>query len=109
MEENTSFKFELSKSAKIEYLNTAISKTYKILHLVEEEKDTGYSPKPYITGFLFELNAANDLYGGKLVSVIIKLKGVREEYKDLPFCKIKKQIFEIKKIINRLILEITEG
>lgn len=108
MEENKTPKFELSKSAKKEYLNTAISKTYKILHLIEEEKDTGYSPKPYITGFLFELNAANDLYDGKLVSIIIKLKGVREGYSDLPFSKIKKQIFEIKRIINHLLKELED-
>ena len=106
--QNETSKFELSKTAKREYLNTIINKTYKILHLIEEEKDTGYSPKPYITGFLFELNAANDLYDGKLVSVIIKLKGVREEYKDLPFSKVKKQIFEIKKIINHLLKDLED-
>lgn len=108
MEENTSMKFEISKSAKREYLNTAINKTYKVLHLVEEEKDTGYSPKPYITGFLFELNAANELFDGKLVSIIIKLKGIREGYSDLPFSKVKKQIFEIKKIINHLLKELED-
>lgn len=102
------FKFSLSNAAKKEYLNTIISKTYKVLHLIEEEKTTGYSPKPFITGFLFELNAANDLYDGKLVSIIIKLKGIREEYKDLPFDKIKKQIFEIKKTANYLLKELED-
>ena len=108
MDENLSPKFEISKSAKREYLNTAINKTYKVLHLVEEEKDTGYSPKPYITGFLFELNAANELFDGKLVSIIIKLKGIREGYSELEFSKVKKQIFEIKKIINHLLKELED-
>ena len=108
MDTNTNPKFEISKSAKREYLNTAINKTYKVLHLVEEEKDTGYSPKPYITGFLFELNAANELFDGKLVSIIIKLKGIREAYGELEFSKIKKQIFEIKKIINHLLKDLED-
>lgn len=108
MEEYTPPKFELSKTAKREYLNTAISKTYKVLHLIEEENDTGYSPKPYITGFLFELNAANDLFDGKLVSIIIKLKGIREEYSYLPFPKVKKQLFEIKRIINHMLKELED-
>jgi len=100
--------FSLSNSAKREYLNTAIGKTYKILHLIEEEKETGFSPKPFITGFLFELNAANDLYDGKLVSIIIKLKGIREGYNNLPFAEIKKQIFEIKKMANHLLKELED-
>ena len=95
--------FSLSNSAKREYLNTVISKAYKILHLIEEENITAYSPKPFITGVLFELNAANDLYDGKLVSIIIKLKGIREGYKDMPFSDIKKQIFEIKRMVNHLL------
>ena len=94
MDEDNNSTFSLSNSAKREYLNTVISKTYKILHLIEEEETTNFSPKPFLPGFLFELNAANDLYDGKLVSIIIKLKGVREGYKDMPFAKIKKQIFE---------------
>lgn len=98
--------FSLSNAAKREYLNTVISKAYKILHLVEEEKTTGFSPKPFITGFLFELNAANDLYDGKLVSIIIKVKGIREGYKDMPFSEIKKQIFEIKRMVNRFLKEL---
>ena len=101
-------KFSLSNSAKREYLNSAISKTYKILHLIEEEKTTGFSPKSFITGFLFELNAANDLYDGKLVSIIIKIKGIKEEYEKIPFSDIKKQVFEIKRIINRLLKELED-
>lgn len=98
--------FTLSNKSKIEYLNAIIGKTYKILHLIEEEKTTGYSPKPFITTFLFEVNAANDLFDGKLIQIIIKLKGIRESYKDMSFGDIKKQIFEIKRIVNHLLKEL---
>ena len=98
--------FVLSDKSKIEYLNAIIGKTYKILHLIEEEKTTGYSPKPFITTFLFEVNAANDLFDGKLIQIIIKLKGIRESYKDMPFGDIKKQIFEITRIVNHLLKEL---
>ena len=98
--------FVLSDKSKIEYLNAIIGKTYKILHLIEEEKTTGYSPKPFITTFLFEVNAANDLFDGKLIQIIIKLKSIRESYKDMPFGDIKKQIFEIKRIVNHLLKEL---
>ena len=98
--------FTLSNKSKTEYLNAIIGKTYKVLHLIEEEKTTGYSPKPFITTFLFEVNAANDLFDGKLIQIIIKLKGMRENYKDMPFGDIKKQIFEIKRIVNHLLKEL---
>ena len=100
--------FSLSAKAKREYLNTAINKTYKILHLIEEEKLTNFSPRPFITGFLFELNAANDLFEGRLVQIIVKLKGVRDEYKNMKFNQVKSQIFEVKKIINSLLSELEE-
>ena len=98
--------FSLSNKSKKEYLNAMIGKTYKVLHLIEEERTTGYSPKPFITTFLFEINAANDLFDGKLVQIIIKLKGIREGYRDMSFGDIKKQIFEIKRIINHLLKEL---
>jgi hypothetical protein len=98
--------FTLSDKSKKEYLNAIIGKTYKILHLIEEEKTTGYSPKPFITTFLFEINAANDLFDGKLVQIIIKLKGIKEGYKEISFSDIKKQIFEIKRIVNHLLKEL---
>lgn len=93
----------LSQDAKRIYLTSLIGKMLKILHLAEEEKETGYSPLPFIAGQLFEVNAANMLFDGELVSVIVKLKGIYDEYKTLPFDKIKKQIFEIKRIINSML------
>lgn len=98
--------FALSDKSKKEYLSAIIGKTYKVLHLIEEEKTTGYSPKPFITTLLFEINAANDLFDGKLIQIIIKLKGIREGYQELPFKDIKKQIFEIKRIVNHLLSEL---
>ena len=100
--------FSLSNSAKKEYLNSAIGKTYKILHLIEEEKTTGFSPKPFISGFLFELNAANDLFDGKLVQIIIKIKGVKDNYTTALFSEIKKQIFEVKRMINHILKDLGE-
>ena len=99
-------KFSLSNETKIEYLNTLIGKMYKILHLIEEEKDTGFSPKDFIAGQLFEINAANALFDNKLATIIIKLKGIYDGYSTMPFDQCKKQIFEIKRIINYLLKNI---
>jgi hypothetical protein len=74
--------------------------------VVADIETTGYSPKPFITTFLFEINAANDLFDGKLVQIIIKLKGIKEGYKEISFSDIKKQIFEIKRIVNHLLKEL---
>lgn len=95
--------FDLSIDAKKEYLNSLIGKIHKILHLIEEEKDTGFSPKSFIYGQLLEVNAANVLFEGKLVNIIVKLKIIYDNYATLPFTESKKQIFEIKKIINTLL------
>lgn len=99
----------LSKDEKIEYLNSIISRAHKTLHLIEEECRTGYSPTPYIAGLMFELNAADSLYGNKFVTIIVKLEGIRKQYKEMDFKDVKKQIFEIRRIVNRMIKEISEG
>lgn len=101
-------KLILSSKAKKTYLSSLIGKMLKILHLIEEEKEKGYSPEPFIIGQLFEMNSANILFDGELVSIIIKLNGIRENYTKMPFTEIKKQIFEIKKIIQFLIKKIEE-
>lgn len=101
-------KFSLSNETKTEYLNSLIGKMYKILHLIEEEKETGFSPKDFIAGQLFEINAANVLFDNKLATVIIKLKGIYDNCETMPFDQCKKQIFEIKRIIN-YILKNLEG
>lgn len=98
----------LSESGKKVYLTSLIGKMLKILHLIEEEKDTGYSPYPFIVGQLFELNSANELFNGELVNIIVKLNGIGNTYKELPFDKTKKQIFEIKRIINSLLAKMEE-
>ena len=95
--------FMLSNAAKKEYLNSVIGKIYKVLHLIEEEATTGYSPKAFIASQLWEINAANELFDGKLVNIIVKLKGVYDTYQEIEFADCKKQIFEIKKIINSLL------
>lgn len=98
----------LSKEEKIEYLNQIIGKIHKALHLIEEEKETGFSPSPFISGLMFELNAADLLYNNKFVAIIVKLEGIRKGYKEMEFAEVKKQIFEIRRIINRMIKEISE-
>lgn len=98
-------KLLLSDEAKRVYLTYLIGKMIKILHLIEEEKVTGYSPYAFMVGQLFEMNAANELFDGELVSIIVKLSGVAKEYKEMSFKDIKKQIFEIKRIIKSLIIK----
>lgn len=100
--------FVLSDKAKKEYLESLIGKVHKILHLIEEEKETGYSPIPFIYGQMLEINAANVLFDGKLVNIIVKLKVIYDNYSESSFADKKKQIFEIKKIINS-ILKTLEG
>lgn len=89
----------LSDAGKKVYLSSLIGKMLKVLHLIEEEKTNGYSPEPFIKGQLFEINSANELFGGELVGIIVKLNGVLNNYKTISFEETKKQIFEIKKII----------
>lgn len=98
----------LSNDAKKQYLVSLIGKILKILHLIEEEKTTGFSPMSFIEGQLFEINAANTLFDDKLTSIIIKLTGIKENYANMSFDSIKKQIFECKKQINYLIKELEE-
>lgn len=99
---------KLSNEAKKQYLVGLIGKMLKILHLIEEEKNTGFSPDLFIEGQLFELNSANELFNGALVNVIIKLNGIKEKYQTMSFEAVKKQIFEIKRIINYQIKKIEE-
>lgn len=96
----------ISDDAKRSYLTSLIGKILKILHLIEEEKETGYSPLPFMANQLFEMNAANELFNGELIGIIVKLKGVYDELNTLPFREVKKQIFEIKRIINSMLAKI---
>lgn len=89
-------KLLLSQEAKYQYLDKLIGKMIKILHLIEEEKDTHISPSSFIWGQLVELNSANQLFEGSLVDLIVKLNIVYNSYQTEDFKKIKKQIFEIK-------------
>ena len=41
-------KIVISDSAKKEYLSSLIGKIHKILHLFEEEEETGFSPRHFI-------------------------------------------------------------
>ncbi len=99
-------KIVLSDDAKKTYLVALIGKMLKILHLVGEESKTGFSPRQFIEGQLVELNSANELFDGKLVTIIVKLNSVLNTYQEVPFEAIKKQIFEIKKNIEYLLKQV---
>lgn len=92
----------LSVEGKIEYLSSLIGKCHKILHLLEEEATTHYSPKPFIYGQLVEINAANSLFRGKLTNVIVKIKAVYDGCETLPFSDCRRQLLEASKILKSL-------
>lgn len=102
IEKSTNTTVELSNEAKNEYLKSLMSKMYKILHLIEEESETGFSPIPFIEGRLTELNSANDMFHGRLVNIIIKLNAIKNNYGTMSFQDCKSQIFEIRKIITAI-------
>ena len=92
----------LSVEGKIEYLSSLIGKCHKILHLLEEEASTHYSPRPFIYGQLVEINAANGLFRGKLTNVIVKIKAVYDGCGTLPFADSRRQLLEASKILKSL-------
>ena len=96
-------KIVISNSAKKEYLSSLISKIHKILHLFEEEDETGFSPKHFIYGQLFEINAANEMFDGKLIPIIVKIKGIYDNVETIEYRDVKKQIFESDKIIKSML------
>ena len=102
-EMNFENKLILSAEAKKKYLERLIGKMIKILHLVEERKDTGINPSDFIYGQLIELNSANQLFNNELIEIIVKLNIIYNGYDELEFKEIKKQIFEIKNKINYLL------
>lgn len=93
IEEN---KLILSNESKRHYLTKLIGKFIKILYLIEEEKDTGISPKCYIYGLLIELSSANQLFDNELIEIIVKLNIIYQGIGVIDFDLIKKQVFEIK-------------
>lgn len=94
--------FEIPSDAKREYLESLVGKMYKILHLFSERPVTGFSPKQFIGGQLFELNAANSLFDGKLVNILIKVKGIYDGVDELTEKEVKRQVFEIQRMIGAL-------
>ena len=108
MVESNENRILISKEAKVKYLTTLIGKMLKVLHLIEEEEKTNYSPLPFIANQLFEINAANELFNGELITIIVKLKGIYDELGSMPFGEVRKQIFEIKRIINSMLAKLEE-
>ena len=111
---NVENKIIIPVEAKKKYLEKLIGKMIKILHLIEEEKDTGCDPSKdvdplnFIYGQLVELNSANQLFDNELIEVIVKLNIIYCGYNEMEFKDIKKQIFEIKSKINYLLKNINE-
>lgn len=106
MDINEENKLVLSVGGRKKYLQKLIGKIIKILHLVQEESQTHYSPRPFIYGQLVELNAANQLFDNELVEIIVKLNVIYNNYDKVSFDETKKQIFEIKNKINYLLEKI---
>ena len=96
----------MDEGAKVAYLGILYSQMQKILHLVEEEKTTGYSPIGYIEERLFELKSANTQFDEKLSVPIVKLNGIYLNYAELPYKKIRKEILEICLVIKNISQEI---
>lgn len=96
-------KLVLSVGGKRKYLESLIGKMIKILHLIEEESITNYSPRAFIYGQLVELNAANQLFDNELVEIIVKLNVIYNSYDKVDFKETKRKIFEIKNKINFLL------
>ena len=102
-EEKKMSEFCISDSAKKEYLISLIGKIYKILHLFEEKESTGFSPDLFIFGQLWEINAANSLFDGRLVPILVKVKGIYDSIETITKKEVKKQVFEMEKIIKSMI------
>lgn len=96
-------KLLLSVEAKRKYLERLIGKMIKILHLIEEEKQTKNSPRAFIFGQLCEVNSANILFDNDLVEIIVKLNWVYYNYETEDFKEVRRQIFEIKNNINYIL------
>jgi len=95
--------FSLTKEAKREYLVSLIGKIYKVLHLFEERKTTGFSPEFFIYGQIWEINAANGWFDNKLTPVLVKLKGIYDEVNSISCKSVKKQVFEMERIVKSII------
>lgn len=100
--EYTENKLILSTAGKKKYLDKLKGRVIKILYLIEEEAQTGFSPSDYIYGLLIEVNSANQLFDNELVEIVVKLNIVYKEYRTAPFTAIRKQIFEVKNKIGYL-------
>ena len=98
-------KLVLSQEEKEQYVFQIISRAYKILHLFEEKDTSGFSPKEFIASQIFELKAADSLFNGKLIKIIVKLKAIYDNYDHITLREIKKQVFEVQKIANSLLKE----
>lgn len=96
----------ISKEAKAEFLHSLIGKVHKILHLFEEQNETGYSPQAFIAGQLIDVNAANGLFGGKLIPIIVKMKAIYDNRDTMTCADVKKQVFEIDKIIKSMLRDL---
>lgn len=99
-------KLVLSIEGKRKYLEKLIGKMIKILHMIEERKETGIEPEDFIYGQLIEIASANQLFDNELIEIIVKLNVIYLGYKDMEFKAVKKQIFEIKNKINYLLGEL---
>lgn len=92
----------MSDIEKDKYLHILYSNIHKILHMIEEEKQTGISPIGYIKDKMCEITAIDDQYDGNLAVVVVKLKLIYEQYGDMTYPDTRRKLLEILKDISKL-------
>lgn len=93
-------KLVLPLESKRAYLEKLRNEVIKILYVIENEQKTQESALGFIAGLLFEVNSANQLFNNQLIKVIVKLNGIKENYKNIPFADVRKQVFEARGIVD---------
>jgi hypothetical protein len=89
---------DLSKKAKILYINKLINRIYKILPIAEENDNK--TPKLYVERLMKDINSANSLFDDILIDIIIKLNVICE--RPLEHQELKSIIFESIDIVKKI-------
>lgn len=94
----------LSTSAKINYLAKLRKKVITILFLIEQyEENPETNPDNYLQSLLFDVNAANLLFGDELYEIIIKIVGLSTTYKENKHSVNRKQVLETRRLVDDLL------
>ena len=100
----------LSVSAKISYLAKLRNKIITILYLIEQqEENPETNPDSYLQTLLFDVNAANLLFGDGLYEILIKLVGIQKTYKENSHTVNRKQVLETRRLVDDLLADLRGG